>query len=174
VIYEEPSAQSLVEANLEFRHPRCIRDVSVRGAPGCVVLCCSVPDRAPITPARSLHSDTNRDRTIRANTVDFPFWEQEAGSSNLPTPTTTDRSCLRPCVTDVSDCRALQAEFRSPASRIVALSAAPIAGMCRFPACPHRHCRALSSIASPCGVPTCHVPSVVLSRRPIEPHSVSV
>jgi hypothetical protein len=30
------------------------------------------------------------------------LWEQEAGSSNLPTPTTSDRSGQWPCITDVS------------------------------------------------------------------------
>ena len=41
---------------------------------------------ADITPARSIHSDTNAHVLIRTDTSVFPFWEQEAGSSNLPTP----------------------------------------------------------------------------------------
>jgi hypothetical protein len=57
---------------------------------------------ADITPARSLRSDTNRYRTTRTDTSVFPLWEQEAGSSNLPTPTTSDRSGQWPCITDVS------------------------------------------------------------------------
>jgi hypothetical protein len=46
-----------------------------------------VPGRSDITPARSIHSDTNRHRPTRLDTSVFRLWEQEAGSSNLPTPT---------------------------------------------------------------------------------------
>jgi hypothetical protein len=42
---------------------------------------------APITPARSTRFNTNRHRPVHPDTVVFQIWEQEAGSSNLPTPT---------------------------------------------------------------------------------------
>ena len=35
-------------------------------------------------------SGTIRQRPIRTDIPVFPFWEQEAGSSNLPTPTSAD------------------------------------------------------------------------------------
>ena len=46
---------------------------------------------APITPARSIHSNTDPHRPTHTDTPVFQIWEQEAGSSNLPTPTTSDR-----------------------------------------------------------------------------------
>ena len=66
---------------------RCITDVSIRGAPGCVGLCGYVPDRAPITPARPLRCDTLRHRTTHPDIPIFRIWEQEAESSNLSIPT---------------------------------------------------------------------------------------
>jgi hypothetical protein len=43
--------------------------------------------RVDITPAKPLHTATNWYRPVHPDTPVFPFWEQDAGSSNLPTPT---------------------------------------------------------------------------------------
>jgi len=40
--------------------PFGLTEVSMRGAPGCVGLCVRVPERAPITPGRSIRPNTNR------------------------------------------------------------------------------------------------------------------
>ena len=71
---------------------RCITDVSVRGAPGCVGLsglCRSVRPSPQLD--RYVRHRTGTDRHT-PDTSDFQIWEQEAGSSNLPTPTTSTRS----------------------------------------------------------------------------------
>ena len=47
----------------------------------------SVSVCAGITPARPLRFDRFRHRPIRTDTPVVQIWEQEAGSSNLPTPT---------------------------------------------------------------------------------------
>jgi hypothetical protein len=60
-----------------------------------------VPGSADIAPARSLRSSTNRYEPARPDTPAFRLWEQEAGSSNLPTPTTSTVSAALRCITDV-------------------------------------------------------------------------
>jgi len=71
---------------------RCVRPVSVR---------------ADITPARPLRLDRFRHRPTHPDTFDFPFWEQEAESSNLSIPTRfAELASVRPrcrCISDVSN-----------------------------------------------------------------------
>jgi hypothetical protein len=61
-------------------YQRCISPV--RTGP-----CQPVSVCAPITPAKPTHSGTDPHRPTQIDTSVFPFWEQEAGSSNLRTPT---------------------------------------------------------------------------------------
>ncbi len=73
------------------RPERCISDVSVRGAPACTglsVVCRTVRVSPQLDHYVPRDSDTDRYTSIHPF---FRIWEQEAGSSNLPTPTTSGR-----------------------------------------------------------------------------------
>ena len=73
-------------------------------SPGSTGLCRPVrrvSDCAAIAPARSPRFDGFRHRSVHPDTPVFRIWEQEAGSSNLPTPdqwcrAVSDLMVLRP------------------------------------------------------------------------------
>jgi hypothetical protein len=59
--------------------PFGITDVSIRGAPGCVGLCVRVPERTPITPGRSIRSNTNRYKPTHPISPLFGFGSRKPG-----------------------------------------------------------------------------------------------
>ena len=59
--------------------PFGITDVSIRGAPGCAGLCVRVPERAPITPGRSIRSNTNRYKPTHPISPLFGFGSRRPG-----------------------------------------------------------------------------------------------
>jgi len=75
---------------------------------------------ADITPARSLRFDSFRYKPVLTGTPVFRLWEQEAGSSNLPTPTSVDGAVAdEPSARCVDVSRMYQASYRSTSSASV-------------------------------------------------------
>ncbi len=109
VTRRRPPPSALVGVG-RFELPASCSQSRETGVSGCVGLCRDLSRYSDLAGVMSGRSDTRR--TGRHSPV-LPvsrLWEQEAGSSNLPTPTSADgggrRRVTRPmcrCITDVSD-----------------------------------------------------------------------